>query len=371
MKTIFTVLLLLRSTLGLLPSIIPTDKNTGWCVAFRTASGGQCPLHRTSRHLPLGAVAPAIVGDTPDLQTELNSEDLGLCHGILHASGVRSLSDLQALTEEQITDMGVDNFDRRNIRRVMEKLSSAVQKDSTLPTKTRELSTVVDGAFDTPKRFDAEDKQEFCLETISSENDVFKGRLFTQKQCRQLNRMAEYHAYRGIGSIGAGWTNVMYTLTAQHMLCKDIPGMVPTTKHIFSQLIQELYNLFPGRIRPGSICFESDGEPHLVKYNGRAKGTEAHTDNSEHVYITVNVALSADDEFTGGGTYITKLNTTVQLKQGEMLIHLGDLEHAGAEITSGVRRILIAFLACEWEEEALNQAKLENSRDYVPVVNDL
>lgn len=63
------------------------------------------------------------------------------------------------------------------------------------------------------------------------------------------------------------------------------------------------------------------------------------------------MCLSADDEYTGGGTYITKLDRTIRLQQGEMLIHLGDLEHSGAEITSGVRRILIAFLACEWEDE--------------------
>lgn len=366
MKTIFTALLLTSSTSGLLASI-PTDQNRHR-VAFHTASRGQC-RRRSSKSLPLHAAAPAIIaGAVSDLQTELNGEDLGLCHGILHASGVRRLNDLGTLTEDQITSMGVDNLDRRNIRRVMDKL----QNGSTLPSETRKLSTIVEGAFDRriPERFEAAEKQDFCLEAISSENDVWKGRLFTEKQCRQINRMAEYHAYRGIGTIGAGWTNLMYTLTAQHMLCKDIPGMVPTTKHVFSQLLQELYSIFPGRLRPGSICFENDGEPHLVKYNGRAKGTEAHTDNSEYVYITVNVALSADDEYTGGGTYITKLDTTVKLKQGEMLIHLGDLEHAGAEITSGVRRILIAFLACEWEEEALNQAKLENARDYVPVVNE-
>lgn len=65
----------------------------------------------------------------------------------------------------------------------------------------------------------------------------------------------------------------------------------------------------------------------------------------------MNALLSPENDFNGGGTYITAIDRTIQLKQGEMLIHLGDLEHAGAEITSGVRRLLVGFLACEWEDE--------------------
>jgi len=309
-------------------------------------------------------------------QSELNSEDLGLCHGILHASGARRLVDLQSLTTDQITSMGVDALDRRNLLRVIDKLNknsenTNIQTTRRPPATTPPvMSTQIDGAFDqkTTQRFEAVPQQDFCLEAICSENDVFKGRLFTVEQCNQINRMAEYHAYSKLETVGAGWTNEMYTLTAQHMQCKNIVGMIPTTKHVFSQLLRELYALFPDRIRPGSIVFESDGEPHLVKYNGRSKGTQLHTDNSEYVYITVNVVLSAPDEYTGGGTYITKLDQTIRLQQGEMLIHLGDLEHAGTEITSGVRRILIAFLACEWEDEALNEAKVENARDYVAAV---
>lgn len=74
--------------------------------------------------------------------------------------------------------------------------------------------------------------------------------------------------------------------------------------------------------------------------------------------------LSAEDEYNGGGTHITNLDKTIRLQQGEMLIHLGDLEHAGVEIRSGVRRIFIAFLACQWKDEELNKPIIENARDY-------
>lgn len=179
-----------------------------------------------------------------DLQTELNSEGLGLCHGILHASGVRHLSDMKSLTNLQITNMGVDSCDRRNLIRVIDGLDDS-------PNTQRMLSTVVDGAFDRtiPKRFEKTPEQDFCIQIVCEENDIFRGRLFTEEQCMQINRMAEYHAYRGIGTIGAGWTNELYTLTAQHMQCKDIPGLISTTDRVFRQLQQKLYSLFPGRIR--------------------------------------------------------------------------------------------------------------------------
>jgi hypothetical protein len=303
-----------------------------------------------------------------DLQSELDAKGLGDCHGILHASGVRRLIDLQTITDSQITDMKADDRARSKILKVKHDLEEKNTNDSELNT----ISTVVDGAFDrpVPGRFDAPWSQDFDIQVVSAEHDIFRARLFTVEQCEQINRMAEYHAYphRNRAQFGHGWTNKLYTLTAQHLLCKDIPGFLSTTDHIFKQLLRALYDMFPDRIKPGTICWESPGEPHLVKYNGESKGTEMHIDNSEFVYLTINAVLSADDEFTGGGTYIKAIDQTIHLKQGEMIIHLGDLEHAGADITSGVRRLLIAFLACEWVDEELNIEKLHEARDYVPPV---
>jgi len=299
-----------------------------------------------------------------DLQSELNAEGLGLCHGMLHASGVRHLSDLKSLTSDQITRMGFDVFDIRELARVMDKLTLCDAGEH----EQRELSALVDGAFDRPSigRFDPLPQQDFEMQVICQQNDIYKGRLFTVEQCEQLNRMSEYHAYKrrsATNTIGAGWTNEIYTLTAQHMLCKDVPGMLPTTKHIFDQLKRAIYPLFKGRIVPTSIQFESDSEPHLVKYDGKAKGTEMHTDNSEYIYITLNVVLSDDNDFTGGGTYIEAIDETIHLKQGEMLIHLGDLEHAGRDIHSGVRSLLICFFACEWKDAKLNIPNSAMSRE--------
>lgn len=315
------------------------------------------------------------------LLTELNSLDLGSCHGVLHACGLRRLTDAKGLSSFQLDELRFDDVDHNNLLSYVNKGDGGHSLNA-LPAAAFISTTVDSGAFDRPKRqrFEVDTtQQDFDIQVICAENDIFKGTLFTPEQCMQINRMAESHAYRqqqqtgvrGGGDTAAavgsgGWTNEFYTLTAQHMQCKDVPGLLPTTDHVFRQLKNQLYDLFPGRIRKGSIVFENDGEPHLVKYHGKAKGTILHTDNAEFVYITVNVMLSEDADFVGGGTYIQAIDETIRLKQGEMLIHLGDLEHAGVDIHSGVRRLLISFYACEWEQDELNQAKLEHARDYVP-----
>ena len=166
-----------------------------------------------------------------------------------------------------------------------------------------------------------------------------------------LKRMSEYHAYDTVNSAWRG------------MACKTVPGFVATTDHAFRRLLRELYSLYPGILRGGedTIRFESDSEPHLVKYNGMSSGSPLHVD-TDHKSITINVLLSDANDFGGGGTYIRAIDRTIMLEQGQMLIHPGCLAHAGADITYGVRQLLVAFVECEWEgEDALPSADAPTS----------
>jgi hypothetical protein len=137
------------------------------------------------------------------------------------------------------------------------------------------------------------------------------------------------------------------------MACKTVPGFLPAIDVAFRRLLRELYTLYPGIRQPtgeggdegGNIRFESDSEPHLVKYAGKSSGSPLHVD-TEHVSITINVLLSDSSDFGGGGTYIPAIDRTIMLEQGQMLIHPGCLAHAGADITHGVRQILVAFVEC-------------------------
>ena len=125
-----------------------------------------------------------------DLQAELDTEHLTLCHGLLHASGVRELRDIINRTEEQMMDMGIDTFDMRNILRVKDKLLLNTNADGSATTSYRELSTQRYGAFDRKilSRFEVEETHDFDMQVICSENEVYKGQLFSIEQCEQLNR---------------------------------------------------------------------------------------------------------------------------------------------------------------------------------------
>jgi hypothetical protein len=61
-----------------------------------------------------------------------------------------------------------------------------------------------------PGRFDAPWSQDFDIQVVSAEHDILRARLFTVEQCRQINRMAECHAYphENRDQIDHGWTNI-------------------------------------------------------------------------------------------------------------------------------------------------------------------
>jgi hypothetical protein len=114
-----------------------------------------CDCNPTSMNTGLHAHAAAIAAAPPnDLQTKLMASCMPLESGIFPTSS-------QALTKLQITDMGVDSFDRWNLFRVMDDLHS-----KNLPPPQQELSTLVDGAFEqnTPEELEKEtQKQYFSL----------------------------------------------------------------------------------------------------------------------------------------------------------------------------------------------------------------
>jgi hypothetical protein len=56
--------------------------------------------------------------------------------------------------------------------------------------------------------------------------------------------------------------------------------------------------------------------------------------------------LSDMTDYAGGGTYFRALRQTLKLRQGQVLIHPGDLQHKGVAITSGIRILLVCFLDC-------------------------
>ena len=60
--------------------------------------------------------------------------------------------------------------------------------------------------------------------------------------------------------------------------------------------------------------------------------------------VTWSLMLSGNGEYEGGGTYIRCLRKTIMLKQGQILVHPGELYHKGNHITSGTRSMIVAFM---------------------------
>jgi hypothetical protein len=111
--------------------------------------------------------------------------------------------------------------------------------------------------------------------------------------------------------------------------------------------VKKVYaSLFGNAKEVSKLRARSWKEPHLLLYQNM-EGQPLHTGVEMHYdgcSLTWNCLLSSNDEFTGGGTYIRALRKTVMLKQGQVLVHPGDLYHMGCDITSGVRSLIVCFM---------------------------
>ena len=60
--------------------------------------------------------------------------------------------------------------------------------------------------------------------------------------------------------------------------------------------------------------------------------------------FSFTIALNARSEYAGGGTYFTSINRTLNVDVGHAILFAGGMQHAGAQLTSGRRYILVLFL---------------------------
>jgi len=322
MQVIYLFLLFLRLNDSVLVSgFASTSTSSPSSVLTR----GREALHSTIVGIETSTISDVVAreAEANQFQIDLENEGLSQCLGIFHSVGCRNLADVQQLTASQIAEMGVDDV----------VLSSSNLPGATPTSNTNKLYTNLNGAFTN------DIIQDFQFEAICETNDIYKGRLFTPEQCDEIARSSEFHSYK----INPNWHG---------MDCKSIQGFISTKKHVFDRLLNHesgLNSIYLGMTK-GSLRLESDSEPHLVKYSGKRLEAPLHKNNT-HKSLTLNALLSNNDDFGGGGTYIEVIDKVIKLEQGEMLIHPRNLDHAGAEITFGVRRLLVAFLECEWDDE--------------------
>jgi hypothetical protein len=181
--------------------------------------------------------------------------------------------------------------------------------------------------------------QDSSLNKIDISLDKFKQRFiikkhFTPDICNWIIQESENYA-----KSNNGWTNKRH----EHYPTTDIPiHLIPSIysflKVSFKERIYKdickCYSLEENYKYEVLDCF-------IVKYEAiNQKSLEPHKDAG---CISINILLNDPKEFIGGGTYFED-DITVQLKQGDMLIHCSKTEHSGLEITEGKRYVLVFFI---------------------------
>ena len=88
----------------------------------------------------------------------------------------------------------------------------------------------------------------------------------------------------------------------------------------------------------------------VVKYAGDEKSNHLplHTDESTHSFV-----IALNEDYEGGGTYLSEQDMVVRLRKGEILSFRGDsMLHGGEALVSGNRLIVAVFLYHDDEDNS-------------------
>jgi hypothetical protein len=136
-------------------------------------------------------------------------------------------------------------------------------------------------------------------------------------------------------NLASGWNTDLYSLTKQDIPLREAPKVYDFARPIMCYVKKVASILYSVR---GLKCDRN--QPHVLKYEGNHQGVELHHDKCD---ITVNLMMSRSYTYSGGGTYFPDARTNVRLEFGEFLLHPGCCVHAGSNITSGTRYLMVIF----------------------------
>ncbi|KAL9186310.1 hypothetical protein ACHAXT_005548 [Thalassiosira profunda] len=174
---------------------------------------------------------------------------------------------------------------------------------------------------------------------------VFVVDLLSPKQCDQIRMMADDHTREMVKSGNDETWRTLYTYTKMDLPVTEVKDMVRKhTDGIMLSVKKIVGEIFGMKKEAMKLRARSWKEPHLLLYqalDGRDPhtGIEMHYDGCD---ITWQAMLTRLDEYEGGGTYFRCLRKTIKLRQGQVLVHPGELYHKG-DITYGVRVLLVCF----------------------------
>jgi len=204
--------------------------------------------------LPLAAARMKPLDAVDDLLEGLNRNQLGHCHGILHAAGIRRFSELEFATPDELRAMECKPEDSVRLQRITEEMTRApksrhhtklppvaVNKSMSssapgsheaqacplcfrAPVSHKRTHVVfvrvrVAGVFEVPFR-----RVDFMLEPIfvDGKAQIYKGRFFNVEQCLLVKWPILRWLSQGLGNLCSGVLTTAVT-TAVCMHCADQP----------------------------------------------------------------------------------------------------------------------------------------------------
>ena len=106
----------------------------------------------------------------------------------------------------------------------------------------------------------------------------------------------------------------------------------------------------------------------MVRYTAEEESNHLplHTDESTH-----SIVIALNDEYEGGGTYISEQDMIARLRKGEILSFRGDsMLHGGEALRSGTRLIVAVFLYHDDDANNLAVCTSHPSRKRPPTVDN-
>ena len=183
---------------------------------------------------------------------------------------------------------------------------------------------------------------------IDDETKVFVIDAVTPEMCDRIRTMTDDYVWETALTNPTKQTwRTLYTYTKMDLPCGEVPGLMKqAVEGIMRNVVTIVGAVYGNKKAAAKLKPRSWKEPHLLHYQvlpGKPEhlGIEMHYDGCD---VTWSLMLSENDEYEGGGTYIRCLRKTIMLKQGQILVHPGELYHKGNHITSGTRSMIVTFM---------------------------
>lgn len=174
---------------------------------------------------------------------------------------------------------------------------------------------------------------------------VFTEPLLDPLECNEIIRKSEDRAaQRSLDATATaqardGWLtkrHLEYPTTDQEV------GDIPALAHLREELAEKrLFPLLERHFRVPSSSMEIL-DMFVVKYDEHGqKKLRPHRDKGA---LTFNIALSPMSNYTGGGMRLTYWGTKLNVVQGHVIVHPGQLLHEGVKLSKGTRYIIVGHV---------------------------